>query len=372
MFHSVTQTGSSHDRLHGDVVSSFIARKYDRAGKRFGFFSFSNRNDADRAAFRLNGLWILGYRLTVKEARYRDKSQSRKLYSPSDSKVVSSVEQEKNNISGASTEEKVMRSSKIVQGEAYENDEVFLDIQHWIESYRPSQRVTWIKLFGVPLHCWNHITFKRIIEQWGEFLAMRENALQDMGCDEVRVLIATDRKKSIDDVLDLELGRDLFKGEDVGERNTGEEAIMGLRTNDDGSGNVQKRINDEIENVEGVEVTARRVMEDIMCMGLKITSAKNINKMEEDQVDGMLADQIKGKPKIGKEWEEMDQRLNDPKYLSEDFISNKSRQNTRAKVGKNKRYVSLQCIQDSFANIPRKSRNRRAKKNKKKIECEED
>ncbi|KAE8722809.1 hypothetical protein F3Y22_tig00013565pilonHSYRG00020 [Hibiscus syriacus] len=106
---------------HGDVMSSFIVMKYDRAGNRFGFVSFSNRNDADREAFRLNGLWILGYRLTVKEARYRDKSQSRKLYTPSDSKVVSSVGQEKNSISGASTEEQAMRSSKIIQGEVDEN-----------------------------------------------------------------------------------------------------------------------------------------------------------------------------------------------------------------------------------------------------------
>ncbi|XP_038996816.1 RNA binding protein fox-1 homolog 2-like [Hibiscus syriacus] len=106
---------------HGDVVSSFIVRKYDRVGKRFGFVSFSNKNDADRAALRLNGLWILRYRLTVKEARYRDKSQSRKLYTPSDSKVVSSAKQEKNSISRASMEEQTMRSSKIVQGEVDEN-----------------------------------------------------------------------------------------------------------------------------------------------------------------------------------------------------------------------------------------------------------
>ncbi|KAE8672595.1 hypothetical protein F3Y22_tig00111837pilonHSYRG00648 [Hibiscus syriacus] len=90
---------------HGDVVSSFIARKYDKEGKRFGFVSFSNRIDADRAAIRLNGLWILGYRLTVNVARYRNKSQTRKLYTPSYSKVVSSAEQEKISISGASMDE---------------------------------------------------------------------------------------------------------------------------------------------------------------------------------------------------------------------------------------------------------------------------
>ncbi|KAK8630038.1 hypothetical protein V6N13_078849 [Hibiscus sabdariffa] len=55
---------------HGDVVNSYIARKKDRLGKRFGFVRFSNRVDADRAIERLNGFVLNGFELFVSEAKY--------------------------------------------------------------------------------------------------------------------------------------------------------------------------------------------------------------------------------------------------------------------------------------------------------------
>ncbi|KAE8704718.1 Polyadenylate-binding protein-interacting protein 9 [Hibiscus syriacus] len=89
--------------------------------------------------------------------------------------------------------------------------EVFLEVDPWTESYRAFERVTWIKLIGVPLHCWNHNTFKRIAEQWGDVSAMGENTLQELGCEEMMILIATSKKDLIDEVFDLEAGRDVFK-----------------------------------------------------------------------------------------------------------------------------------------------------------------
>ncbi|KAK8694284.1 hypothetical protein V6N13_071838 [Hibiscus sabdariffa] len=56
---------------HGDVVDSFIARKQNKAGKRFGFVRFSNRNGAERAIERLNGFKLYGSRLLVSVARFK-------------------------------------------------------------------------------------------------------------------------------------------------------------------------------------------------------------------------------------------------------------------------------------------------------------
>ncbi|XP_039052000.1 polyadenylate-binding protein 2-like [Hibiscus syriacus] len=54
---------------HGDVISSYIARKNDRTGKRFDFVRFSNRDDSVRAVQRLNGFWIeQGYNDSGKSA----------------------------------------------------------------------------------------------------------------------------------------------------------------------------------------------------------------------------------------------------------------------------------------------------------------
>ncbi|KAE8726460.1 RING/U-box superfamily protein, putative isoform 4 [Hibiscus syriacus] len=90
-------------------------------------------------------------------------------------------------------------------------NEVFQEVQPWSESYIASERVTRIKLVGMPLHCWNHSTFKRIAQQWGDCLALRENALQELGCEEMSILIATSTKEFIDEVVELEAGRDVFR-----------------------------------------------------------------------------------------------------------------------------------------------------------------
>ncbi|KAE8669013.1 hypothetical protein F3Y22_tig00112261pilonHSYRG00067 [Hibiscus syriacus] len=90
-------------------------------------------------------------------------------------------------------------------------NEVFQEVQPWSESYRASERVTWIKLVGMPLHCWNHSTFKRIAQQWGDCLELGENALQELGCEEISILIATSTKEFIDEVVELETGRDVFR-----------------------------------------------------------------------------------------------------------------------------------------------------------------
>ncbi|XP_039004721.1 uncharacterized protein LOC120131927 [Hibiscus syriacus] len=260
---------------HGDVVSSYIARKNDRLGKRFGFVRFSKKEDTERAMQRLNGFWLFGYRLSVKEARYRAKNSSGDLNSPANSNTVIRVPNDKSiaeevsetltrrrsrSIQGVIDDEVVRKLQKCLVGtmatvcsstqvvdrlrvgglgevrikfmggrdfllefvdeELYtfmkEHNwsflrEVFLEVNPWTESYRASERVTWIKLIGVPLHCWNHNTFKRISELWGECLAMGENALQESGCEEMTILIATRRKELIDEVVDLEAGRDVFK-----------------------------------------------------------------------------------------------------------------------------------------------------------------
>ncbi|KAK8570802.1 hypothetical protein V6N13_103205 [Hibiscus sabdariffa] len=55
---------------HSDIVDSYIAKKVDRNGKRFGFVRFSNRSDAGRAMERLNGFKLYGFRLSVCFAKF--------------------------------------------------------------------------------------------------------------------------------------------------------------------------------------------------------------------------------------------------------------------------------------------------------------
>ncbi|KAL4369086.1 hypothetical protein GQ457_05G026490 [Hibiscus cannabinus] len=64
-------------RLHWN---SFISKKLDREGKRFGFVRFSNKQDANRAIERLNGFSLYGFRLFVSVAKFQGRtSYSRKV-----------------------------------------------------------------------------------------------------------------------------------------------------------------------------------------------------------------------------------------------------------------------------------------------------
>ncbi|KAK8707429.1 hypothetical protein V6N13_058490 [Hibiscus sabdariffa] len=56
---------------HGDIVDSYIAKKVNREGKRFGFVRYSNRIDINRAIERLDGFKLYGYRLSVSFAKFK-------------------------------------------------------------------------------------------------------------------------------------------------------------------------------------------------------------------------------------------------------------------------------------------------------------
>lgn len=37
------------------------------------------------------------------------------------------------------------------------------------------ERMAWIEVLGVPLHCWNYETYKRISSLWGNLVSVGEN-----------------------------------------------------------------------------------------------------------------------------------------------------------------------------------------------------
>ncbi|KAL4289527.1 hypothetical protein GQ457_14G009440 [Hibiscus cannabinus] len=87
---------------------------------------------------------------------------------------------------------------------------VFHKIQPWEESFKISERVTWVELVGVPLHCWNHQTFMEIAGIWGELLALGENVSQSLGAERMSLLIATNQMEKINMVVSLEVGKECY------------------------------------------------------------------------------------------------------------------------------------------------------------------
>ncbi|KAJ0455393.1 putative RNA recognition motif domain, nucleotide-binding alpha-beta plait domain superfamily [Helianthus annuus] len=59
----------------GDIQGTYIARKYDKLGKRFGFVSFGNVQDPERLESKMKDVWIGSYKLFIILARFVDGSK---------------------------------------------------------------------------------------------------------------------------------------------------------------------------------------------------------------------------------------------------------------------------------------------------------
>ncbi|KAK5845665.1 hypothetical protein PVK06_001866 [Gossypium arboreum] len=84
--------------------------------------------------------------------------------------------------------------------------EFFIHIKSWSEKIVFSNRVTWIKIFGVPMHCWNYETFKRVAGKWGTLLSMEENLSRIKNFENIEMLISITQLKKVEEVVLLEVG----------------------------------------------------------------------------------------------------------------------------------------------------------------------
>ncbi|KAK8557266.1 hypothetical protein V6N13_013541 [Hibiscus sabdariffa] len=88
------------------------------------------------------------------------------------------------------------------------------EVEYWVESFKIPERSTWIEVAGIPLHCWNSITFKRIAAAWGTLEALGENG-RDLGSNSLREDVVSGSKnikdswtKAVDDKVNEDLSVD--------------------------------------------------------------------------------------------------------------------------------------------------------------------
>ncbi|KAK8671529.1 hypothetical protein V6N13_038123 [Hibiscus sabdariffa] len=73
----------------------------------------------------------------------------------------------------------------------------------WSEEAIQVERATWLEITGLPLHCWNHVTIKKMAELWG---TLGENANHIKDSEKVTVLITTQNVKKIEELVEIEVG----------------------------------------------------------------------------------------------------------------------------------------------------------------------
>ncbi|KAK8598140.1 hypothetical protein V6N13_095530 [Hibiscus sabdariffa] len=73
----------------------------------------------------------------------------------------------------------------------------------WSENIEQVESATWLEpeVIGVPLHCWNHCTFRRVAELWENVEAFGENVNHTKDCEKATILISTKH----DQLVELEV-----------------------------------------------------------------------------------------------------------------------------------------------------------------------
>ncbi|PPS09916.1 hypothetical protein GOBAR_AA10735 [Gossypium barbadense] len=215
--------------FHGEVIDAFIPVKRNKAGKRLRFVRFNKEEDAQRAIDRLDGFVLL-------ERQLRTVEQQKEVVSTSDSKelndtkiVVGHVDNEQlwklqrcligetttlcnlnsltKRITNMGLGELIIKKIQvryflievpdeelmdiIKQREWAYFKEFFIKVEPWTEKFQVSERAVWIEIAGIPLHCWNYQTTRRVVEIWGELVAMGENFSMMNNFEKMDVLIIT-------------------------------------------------------------------------------------------------------------------------------------------------------------------------------------
>ncbi|KAK8543759.1 hypothetical protein V6N13_025927 [Hibiscus sabdariffa] len=84
--------------------------------------------------------------------------------------------------------------------------EILCKVEPWSESMSRPERATWLEVSGIPLHCWNDVTLRRVAELWGYFESLGENANHRLNCEKVTVLITTNQVNRIEEIVELNVG----------------------------------------------------------------------------------------------------------------------------------------------------------------------
>ncbi|KAL4295278.1 hypothetical protein GQ457_12G029200 [Hibiscus cannabinus] len=291
--------------FHADVVDSFVANKRDRNGRRFGFVRFSNRWDATRAIERLNGFNLYGSRISVSFAKYESRSSywskvrpsgyrnqgyNFKQGEPSGNKggEISKKQVESNNTENALTELKSLDMSSMLNEGKHEDmylmledvnwsylREIFEGVMPWSENLKHIDRTIWLEVSGIPLHCWNHVTLRRLAELWGSFEVVGENFNMKKDCEKVTILIFTGFVKETEEQVEIEVGdiRYVVRVKEIG---LSENSSSVLRVSPKENGEeTQKPLND-VTSSDSSSVSSRRRSPE--------KGSENINSLGDDSL----------------------------------------------------------------------------------------
>ncbi|KAH1064456.1 hypothetical protein J1N35_029443 [Gossypium stocksii] len=88
--------------------------------------------------------------------------------------------------------------------------EFFIKIERWSKKTMVVERASWIEACGIPLHCWNYSSFKRIVDVRGELISLGENSTWVKRYDKMSMLVSINQLERIDELIYLEVRKIKF------------------------------------------------------------------------------------------------------------------------------------------------------------------
>lgn len=79
----------------------------------------------------------------------------------------------------------------------------FEELKPWEGEHAHEERFVWISCYGMPLNVWNVPSFQAIGSNWGDFIEVDENTLQEASYEKGRILIATENPSKIEGKIQL-------------------------------------------------------------------------------------------------------------------------------------------------------------------------
>ncbi|GAU25112.1 hypothetical protein TSUD_274010 [Trifolium subterraneum] len=84
------------------------------------------------------------------------------------------------------------------------------EIRPWNSKDVDIDRVSWLRIFGIPPHAWNDIFFGQVTKPWGTFLNTDDVTNKKLSMDVARILIRTSCQKVVDEFCDVIINGEVF------------------------------------------------------------------------------------------------------------------------------------------------------------------
>ena len=163
------------------------------------------------------------------------------------------------------------------------------NLRNWSVGFRAEERLTWLKIVGVPLHAWRQDIFSEIGSRWGHTLEFINCVWEETNHLEFgRVLVATSIRTQIDELKNIIIDGLVYRI-----RIWEEESLLPLKWDEEDT--------DEYEDVEGTMVSSEwsegeigeedRFVEETQFVGMSDKDregGKGINGADKDREGGKI------------------------------------------------------------------------------------